>query len=80
MQKIDRTLAEHSKRFYATLSRPAYPVPSWFMLIGFRMGRTTIIQRLDERSQDYRYYAEKGWFESDYLLSHPPGPVEEGRR
>ncbi len=67
LKKMKRTLAAHSRRFYAALSRPSYPVPSWFMLIGFRMGRTTIIQTLDDRSQDYRYYAEKGWFESDYF-------------
>ena len=36
------------------------------MLIGFRMGRTTIIEGLDDRSKDYRYYKEQGWFESDY--------------
>ena len=44
LQKMDRTLADHSKRFYGKLSKLSYPVPSWFMLIGFRMGRTTIIQ------------------------------------
>jgi len=69
LQRMERTLAEHSKRFYATLSRPAYPVPSWFMLIGFRMGRTTIIESLDERSKDYRYYSEQGWFKSDYFYT-----------
>ena len=37
-----------------------------FMLMGFRMGRTTMRQLLDDRSRDYRYYAEKGWLESDY--------------
>jgi multimeric flavodoxin WrbA len=63
---MDRSLAAQSKRFYASLSGPAYPVPSWFMLIGFRMGRTTIIEGLDDRSKDYRFYKEQGWFESDY--------------
>ncbi len=67
LQKMDRTLAAHSQRFFATMNQPAYPAPSWFMLMGFRMGRTTIIQTLDERSEDYRYYAAKGWFESDYF-------------
>jgi hypothetical protein len=31
------------------------------------MSRTTIRQMLDDSSRDYRYYAEKGWFESDYF-------------
>jgi len=65
-QKIDRALAEQSKRFYARLAKPAYPVPTLFKLMLFRMGRTTISQMLDDSSRDYRYYAEKGWFESDY--------------
>jgi multimeric flavodoxin WrbA len=66
-QKIDRALAALSKRFYAKLTNPAYPVPSWFMLVAFRMSRTMISQLLDDRSLDYRFYAEKGWFESDYF-------------
>jgi multimeric flavodoxin WrbA len=65
-QKIDKALAKLSKRFYATLTNATYPAPSWFMLIAFRMSRTSMFQLLDERSRDYRYFAEKGWFESDY--------------
>ena len=66
-RKIDKTLAEQSKRFYARLAKPPYPAPSLFMLMGFRMGRTTVKQMLDDKSRDYRYYAEKGWFKSDYF-------------
>ncbi len=36
-KKIDRNLAEHSQRFYSMLAKPAFPVPSLFMLAGFRM-------------------------------------------
>jgi multimeric flavodoxin WrbA len=66
-QKIDRSLAALSKRFYAKLSKPAYPVPSMFMLMGFRMGRNTVSQKSDPESRDYKYFAEKGWFESEYF-------------
>ncbi len=66
-QKIDQALEELSKRFYARLAKPSYPEPTWLMHIAFRMSRTTIKQRLDDRSRDYRYYAEKGWLESDYF-------------
>ena len=76
-QKIDRDLAALSKRFYARLVKPAFPVPSWFMLVGFRMGRTTIIQELDERSRDYRYYAENGWLTSDYYYPIRLGPLKK---
>jgi multimeric flavodoxin WrbA len=76
-QKIDRDLAVLSKRYYAKLIKPAYPVPSWFMLVGFRMGRTSIIQELDDRSRDYRYYAEKGWLTSDYFYPIRLGPLKQ---
>ena len=66
-RKIDRDLAALSKRFHVKLMKPSYPIPSMFMLMGFRMGRTTVYQELDNASQDYRYYAEKGWLESDYF-------------
>jgi multimeric flavodoxin WrbA len=65
-QKIDRALAALSKRFYAKLAKPAYPVPSFIKLMLFRISRTSIMQMLDDRSRDYRYYKEKEWFESDY--------------
>lgn len=66
-QKIDKALDKLSKRFYTKLSESAYPEPSWFMLIGFRISRTSIKKMLDAKSRDYNYYAEKGWFESDYF-------------
>jgi multimeric flavodoxin WrbA len=66
-KKFDKALGEHSKRFYNVLLKPSHPVPSFFMLMGFRMGRTTVKQELDASDLDYRYYTEKGWFESDYF-------------
>jgi len=76
-RKVDRILAAQSKRFYASLMKPAYPVPSWFMLMGFRMGRTTMKQMLDNSSRDYSYYAEKGWLESDYYYPTRLGPLKK---
>jgi multimeric flavodoxin WrbA len=65
-QKIDRALAKLSKRFYTMLAKPVNPVPTLEKLMVFRMGRTSMLQMLDDRSLDYRYYADKGWFKSDY--------------
>jgi multimeric flavodoxin WrbA len=65
-QKIDRALAGQSKRFYERLVKPAYPVPTLFKLMAFRMGRTSIRLELDDSNRDYTYYKDKGWFESDY--------------
>ncbi len=65
-QKIDRALARQSRRFYKRLVKPDYPVPTLFKLMAFRMGRTSMELELDDSSFDYRYYKDKGWFESDY--------------
>lgn len=76
-QKIDKTLAQLSKQFHVKLTKPAYPVPSFFQLLVFRMGRTTIAQRLDDSNRDYRYYAEKGWLESDYYYPTRLGGIKK---
>lgn len=47
--------------------KPVYPVPTLFKLMAFRMGRTSIWLELDDSNRDYRYYKDKGWFESDYF-------------
>ncbi len=54
------------RRFYERLAKPAYPVPTFFKLWAFRMGRTSIQLMLDDTSRDYTYYRDKGWFQSDY--------------
>jgi hypothetical protein len=48
-----------------------------FMLMGFRMGRTSMELELDERSFDYRYYKDKGWFESDYFYPTRLGALKK---
>lgn len=65
-QKIDTVLTRQVGQFHAQLTRSAFPSPSLFRLMVFRMGRTSIGKELTERDRDYRYYHEKGWFESDY--------------
>jgi len=65
-QKIDKTLAEQSRRFYERLVNPAYPSPSLLKLWGFRTARTSIRLMLDDENRDYTYYKEKGWFQSEY--------------
>lgn len=64
-QKIDRQLAKHSQRFYRLLMQPAYPMPTMFQLVGFRMSRT-IIRRLNPDSIDHKYFGDNGFYESDY--------------
>ena len=72
-RKIDKQLLGLSKRFHARLYQPNYPVPPMTMLAAFRMSRSSMIELLDDRSRDYRYYTEKGWLQSDYFY-----PVQLG--
>jgi multimeric flavodoxin WrbA len=65
--KMDRVLARQARQYYARLEKPGYPVPTLLMLMGFRMGRTSIRLELDDSSRDYRYYVDKGWLDSDYF-------------
>ena len=76
--KIDRVLAAQARRYYARLEKPGYPVPTLITLMIFRLGRTKIRLELDDRSRDYRYYADKGWFESDYYYPTRLGVLMKG--
>jgi multimeric flavodoxin WrbA len=65
-KKIDKIIDNQSKKFYSKLIKKEYPTPSLFKLMMFRMSRTSLKLMLNEKYEDYRYYKEKGWFESDY--------------
>jgi multimeric flavodoxin WrbA len=65
-QKIDAILTRQARRFHEQLTRHPFPSPSLFRLMAFRMSRTSISLELTESDCDYRYYKEKGWFESAY--------------
>jgi multimeric flavodoxin WrbA len=76
-KKIDTALARLSRRFYKGLVKPGYPMPTFLKLMVFRMGRTSIRLELDEGRRDYRYYRDKGWFESDYYYPIRLGPLKK---
>jgi len=76
-RKIDRALARQARRFHAGLVTPAYPAPSWLMLMVFRIARSSIRQAHDDGSRDYKYYTEQGWFESDYYYPTRLGPLKK---
>lgn len=77
-QKIDRARVRQAKQFYAGLAKLAYPAPSLLMLAVFRTFRSMIRQASDDSTCDYRYYAEKGWLESDYYYPTRLGPLKQG--
>jgi multimeric flavodoxin WrbA len=65
-QKTARVIARHSREFHERLAGRPYPAPTLFKLLVFRMSRTSLKLILDDSFRDYRYYADQGWFESDY--------------
>lgn len=76
-KKISQEVKKASARFYKELMRQKLPTPSFFRLMIFRMSRTSIRGMLDEKAKDYRYYKEKGWFESDYYYDAHLGFIKK---
>jgi multimeric flavodoxin WrbA len=76
-QKIDRALADLSRRFHEGLAKPSFPVPMMIKLMVFRMARTHIKLQLDDSYLDYRYFTDKGWFESEYYYPTHLGPLKK---
>lgn len=76
-RKLDEILARQSRRFHESLMKPAYPAPTLFKLMAFRMSRTSMRLELDDKSYDYRYYKDKGWFESEYFYPTRLGPMKK---
>ena len=76
-QKIDRARVRQAKQFYAGLAKPTCPAPSLLRLAVFRTFRSMIRQASDDSTCDYRYYAEKGWLESDYYYPTRLGPLKK---
>lgn len=65
-RRNDKKINELSKKYYFQLIKQEYPTPTTFKLMLFRMSRSSIQKSLNEEYKDYRYYREKGWFESGY--------------
>ncbi len=65
-KKADENLKKLSRHFYTLLNKPANAEPTLFQILIFRIGRSTIRQEADHGSVDYKYYADRGWINSDY--------------
>lgn len=76
-KKITQEINKASTRFYKELMRPTPPIPSFFRMMMFRIARTSIMVTQDETFRDYRYFKEKGWFESDYYYDTPLGLIKK---
>jgi multimeric flavodoxin WrbA len=66
-QERDAALAKQAERFHAQLAKGVPHVPGLLELVMFRMGRNNVRIELAEADADYKYYAERGWFDSDYF-------------
>jgi multimeric flavodoxin WrbA len=76
-EKFDRIIDTQSKKFYSQLIKKEYPTPSFWWLMVFRMGRTSMKKMLDESWRDYTYWRDKGWFESDYFYPVKLNPIKK---
>jgi multimeric flavodoxin WrbA len=70
-------LGDLADRFHRRLNAPAFPRAGLFGLVMFRMSRTKIRSMLDDRSPDWRYFSEQGWFESDFYYPTRIGPLKK---
>jgi hypothetical protein len=61
-----KLIRKQAQRFRQTLFAAQRPRPSLLSLLLFRISRTSIRSMLDATACDYRYFAEQGWFSSDY--------------
>jgi len=66
-RKMDKAIADQSRRFYERMMKPTLDTPNWFWLMGFRGGRTNVRLECEESDRDFIYYTERGWLESDYF-------------
>ncbi len=76
-QERDAALAKQAKRFRAQLAKGAPHVPGLLELVLFRMGRNSVRIELNEKDADYKYYVERGWFDSAYFYPTRLGPVKK---
>jgi multimeric flavodoxin WrbA len=75
-RRFDTALARLAHRFDRQLDAPAFPRPGLMPLMVFRMSRTSIRRMLDANNRDWRYYADAGWFDSDYYYPVRLGPLK----
>jgi len=76
-QRNEKRIDRQSRKFYETLVKKSYPVPSLFGLFIFRWGRTSMREMLDESFRDYTFYRQSGWFENDYYYPVRLGPLKK---
>jgi hypothetical protein len=74
-KKFNMEIRKAAVRFHKELVKHT-PPPSFFRLILFRLARTSI-KSADKKLKDYKYYKEKGWFESEYYYPTRLGTIRK---
>ena len=64
--KNQKKIEALSQKFYKRLIKNQLTKPTLMDLFFFRMARTKIKLKLDERYEDFRYFHRRGWFQSDF--------------
>jgi multimeric flavodoxin WrbA len=75
-ENMHESLAGHSRRFHERSLKPAFPPPTLFRLMLFRMSRTAMRNAASEKECDYAYYSANGWFESPFYYPTRLGPLK----
>ncbi|HOC17342.1 MAG TPA: flavodoxin family protein [Vicinamibacterales bacterium] len=75
-EKRDEALGRQAQRFRVQLGSETPHVPNLLEVVLFRLGRNSVRIELDEKEADYRFYAERGWFNSPYFYPTRLGPVK----
>lgn len=73
--KNSEAIRKAARRFRRKLNQPLRP-PSLYRFMMFRMARAGVLN-LDDSYCDYRYFKEKGWFESDYYYDARLNPLKK---
>lgn len=76
-QEADKTITDLSWRFHRRLLEPAYPVPSIYQLMMFRLARTMVLRGVNPENADYTFYRDHGWFTSDYYYAARMGLLKK---
>lgn len=75
-KRLNGEMRKAAERFHDGLIRPVPKAPSLARLMTFRLARTNIMT-LDESFEDYRYFRDMGWFESDYYYDTSLSPFKK---
>jgi hypothetical protein len=73
--KEEQIIRQVMENFIKSIQKGNNPTPSLKDLFWFRIWQTTTRIGEKEKLPDFRYWTEKGWYESDYYYDTPIDPI-----